>query len=236
VGAAAVTGFLAVALDLMDSRYAHMSVLHIYRAILKRFWPLLVTYLGIALMVGGGTVLLLFPGIIISIMTMFALPLSVLEDLSFEKAIARSNGLTHGYKWAIFGRLLLYGVIVGVLVIVAGFLMGLLQMISPILSILFVFFTMIILAPSVPVLMATLYKQLSHIHDGEKKSKPLQQWFIILFIILGIAYFVLTNTMNNSTSRKMKMEARIQAVQAQIDAANMTAPADAPLPTAPAVQ
>lgn len=235
VGIATITAILAVLLDMMDASYAHQSAPTIYKTILKKLWPIALTYFGVTLFTAGGTLLLLVPGVILSIMCMFALPLTVLEDLSFEKAIARSRALTDGFKWGIFGRSLLFGLTLFVLFIVIGLLSGLLAAIHPALGVIFMITPVVFIAPSGFSFIATLYKQLNHLHDGEKKSKPFKQWFIILFIILGVVYFALTSSMKNSKNT-VKMNTRMQAAQAQIDAANMTVPAETPLPTAPAVQ
>lgn len=236
VGVSVMTGSLAVLLDMVDASYAHQSAPTIYINILKKLLPIALTYFGVALFTAGGTLLLVVPGIILSIMCMFSLPLTILEDLSFEKAIARSRALTDGFKWGIFGRGILFGISMVFLFIVIGLLSGLLAKIHPIVGILFMVASLVIILPSCFSFMAVLYKQLNHIHGGEKKSKPFELWFIVLFIILGVIYFIVTNSMDTRSSRKMKMEARIQAAQAQIDATNMTVPADAPLPAAPVGQ
>lgn len=68
------------------------------------------------LMVGGGLVLLIVPGIIIAITLSVAVPVRVMEGSSIFGAFSRSAALTRGHRWrllALFAILLVIGGILG---------------------------------------------------------------------------------------------------------------------------
>ena len=71
----------------------------------KYFW----TSLLIGLMVLGGLILLIVPGVIISLMYQFTLFILVEKKLKTNEALQRSNQLTDGIKWQLFGFALLVG-------------------------------------------------------------------------------------------------------------------------------
>ncbi|MGP0088592.1 MAG: hypothetical protein ACLPKB_01310 [Xanthobacteraceae bacterium] len=74
---------------------------------LARFFPILglavVSSLGIAI----GILLVVVPGVILAIMWSVALPVCVLEQLGPISSLGRSSALTKGYRWKIFGMVLL---------------------------------------------------------------------------------------------------------------------------------
>ncbi len=223
VALATVISLTAATVDIMDPHFAHLSIPHLYKSVLAKFWPLVVTYIGIALMIAGGLLLFVFPGIILSIITMFALPLVVIGDLDFEKALARSNALTYGYKWGIFGRTFAFGAVIGILFIVAGILGGLLSGIHHILGLVFIVASVAIIIPSVPSSAAVLYKHLTNLQEGESKSVPVKQWVIILFIILGVVYTIISKKMERHQPRSMRSVPMQQELQNQMnEVQNMT--------------
>ena len=71
----------------------------------KYFW----TSVLIGFMVLGGLILLIVPGVIISLMYQFALFILVEKKLKTNEALHRSNQLTNGIKWQLFGFSLLVG-------------------------------------------------------------------------------------------------------------------------------
>lgn len=90
-----------------------------YRVGLKLFWPaVLISILNI-LAVLGGFVLLVVPGIILSIGLMFANYVLVVEDKRGMNALTASRDYVKGYWWAVLGRCLLLGaVFLGVVLLV----------------------------------------------------------------------------------------------------------------------
>jgi hypothetical protein len=71
--------------------------------------------LGVALLCGlaivGGMILLIVPGIIAACVLYVAMPASVIEKPGVFGALRRSSDLTRGYRGAMFGLLLIVGVI-----------------------------------------------------------------------------------------------------------------------------
>jgi Membrane domain of glycerophosphoryl diester phosphodiesterase len=94
---------------------------------LRYFFPLLGlgVFLGLGLAIGF--VLLIVPGVILSVRWMVAAPPIVVEDVGITKAMGRSAELTEGHRWALFGLSLLYWVLVYALSIVATLLTGALE-------------------------------------------------------------------------------------------------------------
>lgn len=76
-----------------------------------RFFPVLGVALLSALAVAGGLIALIVPGVIISCMLYVATPASVIEKPGVMGALKRSRELTAGRKGAIFGLLLILGVL-----------------------------------------------------------------------------------------------------------------------------
>jgi hypothetical protein len=67
-----------------------------------------------ALGVGFALIALLIPGLILAIRWSVAIPARVLEEPSATASLGRSAQLTKGHRWAIFGLLLVTGVVLGV--------------------------------------------------------------------------------------------------------------------------
>src|SRR5205823_4376706 len=65
--------------------------------------PLLLLSIGSALGIGIGMIFLLVPGIILYVMWSVAAPALVEENLGIFEAFGRSNDLTRGARWKIFG-------------------------------------------------------------------------------------------------------------------------------------
>ncbi len=82
---------------------------------LKHFLPLLAIAILMALGVWAGMILLLVPGIILSIMWIVAVPARVVENTGILESFGRSRELTKGSRWGIFGLAVIY-VIVYVLI------------------------------------------------------------------------------------------------------------------------
>ena len=73
----------------------------------RRFWPVLGVAIVSGLIVMVGSVLLLVPGLIALCMLYVAIPACVVEEWGVTQSLTRSAELTRGYRWPIFGLILL---------------------------------------------------------------------------------------------------------------------------------
>jgi hypothetical protein len=78
---------------------------------LRRFGPLLLASIIYGLLVGLGMVLCLVPGLIFLAWYIFVPQVVVVEGVSAGESLSRSKSLTEGYRWRIFGLILLFIVI-----------------------------------------------------------------------------------------------------------------------------
>ena len=94
---------------------------------------------GLRLLIQGGTLLLLIPGVIYSMRYMFTLPIYVLEkDINpgFRKSLAKSRAITNGYKSSIFCKTSIMSLLIIVSIIILGLISFLLFTMSIALGIL----------------------------------------------------------------------------------------------------
>jgi hypothetical protein len=82
----------------------------------------LLPLLGLGIVVGlgviAGLILLIVPGVILAIRWCVAAPVVVVEKLGIMASMGRSAKLTEGNRWAIFGLLVVYAIIVWILSVV----------------------------------------------------------------------------------------------------------------------
>jgi hypothetical protein len=83
------------------------DVRHSLRQVARRWPALIATAFCYYLFVTIGWVALAFPGVIIAVRTMVAAPACLLEGLPPMAALRRSQTLTRGHRWKIFGLYLL---------------------------------------------------------------------------------------------------------------------------------
>jgi uncharacterized membrane protein len=114
------TAFYLAAHDNPDS--ADLSMLWHPRP----FWKYLGTSILLALAVAIGFVLLIVPGIIFGLMFMFATFIVIDRELGPIDALSESHRITRGYKWPLFGFVLLLLLInvLGVLALIVGLLVS----------------------------------------------------------------------------------------------------------------
>lgn len=88
------------------------------------FWSYLLASLVVGLMIVGGLILLIIPGIIFAIRYMFVPYLVIDRGLGFRKAMKESRRITYGHKWQLLGLLGVLGLfnLVGLLALVVGLL------------------------------------------------------------------------------------------------------------------
>jgi hypothetical protein len=78
---------------------------------LLRLFPVLGVSILTGLVVMGGLILFIIPGIIAYLMLYVAVPAAVVEQPGVMGALKRSRSLTEGSRWAVFGVVFLIGII-----------------------------------------------------------------------------------------------------------------------------
>lgn len=216
--ASTLVGATAVLLDFINSKkFSSHSVTELYSHVFKSFWKLVVAYLGVMLIMYGGCLLFGIPGIILSIISMFTLPIVAMEGVDFEEALGRSRALVYGYKWGVFGRSMLYGIIMGaIFLVLIGLTMFLFKAsiaIGVIVGIIS-FVIAILLIPSMYAQIAVIYHHLKKV-NGDNDPMPYKTWFLVLFIILGTLAFA-GYSMLSAKSQKQYSAAMQQAQMQQL--------------------
>lgn len=79
------------------------------QTMVSRLFPVIGFSLLSSLLIGIGWMLCLIPGIIMSCVLYVGLPSVVVENRGPIEAIRRSDGLTEGFRWGIFGLLIVIG-------------------------------------------------------------------------------------------------------------------------------
>lgn len=110
-----ITGYLlqslVVRVVLRDKGEAKLGLGAAFGASLQRiltvFFLLILMFLGVTL----GTALLIVPGLILGTMWCVAIPALIVEGIGPFKALGRSQALTKGHRWPIFGMFVLAGVL-----------------------------------------------------------------------------------------------------------------------------
>jgi hypothetical protein len=91
---------------------------------LSRGLSLILPVIGVALLtgllVGIGTVLFIIPGIIVAVMLWVAIPVAVVERPGVIDSLKRSADLTKGYRWTIFGIVIVIDIILAVIGAILG--------------------------------------------------------------------------------------------------------------------
>ena len=85
---------------------------------LRCLFPLFALAIVVGLGVMVGALLLVVPGIILAICWMVSSPVLVVEKTGVFQAMQRSLALTRGHRWALFGILVLYVVVVWIISVV----------------------------------------------------------------------------------------------------------------------
>jgi len=94
---------------------------------LSRGLSLILPVIGVAVLaglaIGIGVILLIVPGVIIAVMLWVAIPAAVVERPGIVESLKRSADLTKGYRWHVFGVLLIIVVVAGVIGFVLQFIL-----------------------------------------------------------------------------------------------------------------
>ena len=120
--------------------------------------------MSVGLMVGF--VLLIVPGVILSLMWAVAIPVLVVEKPGLFASLSRSAELTKGERWRILGLFLIFMLIAIVVVIVVGIIVALISMASFTIGALLNAIISAIVAAFGAVLFTVLYAELRQAKDG----------------------------------------------------------------------
>lgn len=114
-------GFTKIQLNILDSKKTRVSDLFNANGI---FWQYLATSILVGLIVLGGLLLLIVPGIIWLLKYQFAMPLVVDKKLDITESIRKSGEITQGHKGWLFGFAIVLGLvnIAGALLLLVGLL------------------------------------------------------------------------------------------------------------------
>lgn len=114
-------GFTKIQLNILDSKKTKVSDLFNANGI---FWQYLATSILVGLIVIGGLLLLIVPGIIWLLKYQFAMPLVVDKKLDITESIRKSGEITQGHKGWLFGFAIVLGLvnIAGALLLLVGLL------------------------------------------------------------------------------------------------------------------
>ncbi len=145
------------------------------------FWTSLVT----ALIVMGGFLLLLIPGIILSTLLAFSVYIAVAEGRKTMDSITASREYVRGFWWPVFGRLFLMGFLYFILYIIVTIITGVIgsltfDWVGAILNNIFA----IIIAPLLIAIPYTIYTQLKNI-KGVVPSATEGHWKYITIAVIG---------------------------------------------------
>ena len=114
-------GFTKIQLNILDSKKTRVSDLFNTNGV---FWQYLATSILVGLIVIGGLLLLIVPGIIWLLKYQFAMPLVVDKKLDITESIRKSGEITQGHKGWLFGFAIVLGLvnIAGALLLLVGLL------------------------------------------------------------------------------------------------------------------
>ena len=83
-------------------------------------WPMVITGILVGIFTIIGLILLVIPGIIVGVWLSFALYIVVAENKSGMDAVKASKEYVKGYWWPVFGRLIVIGLVVGIVSAIIG--------------------------------------------------------------------------------------------------------------------
>ena len=174
---------------------------------LQKTWNKFVSYFWIAIITGiitmGGFMLFVIPGIIFMIWFGFAAIIFINEGDRGFRALMKSRECGRNYWWAVFGRLVLTGLIMLAISLLVGFLLGIvfgvLTKNAEFLAQILQNFLTILITPFVLLFDLKIYMHLKKF-KGQialdtpqiKKDKKVIAWLTILGYLVGIVVSVLT--------------------------------------------
>lgn len=163
-----------------------------YRLVFRNFW----SYLWLTILSGavvlGGAVMLVIPAIIFSIWFIFTNYVFASEGEKGMNAILRSRQYVQGHWWQIFGRSLLLGIVILVLLLVCGFIAeifagdkggGLIALITDVL--------IIVITPLATTYFYALYQNVKSLKPEVRNAPPTgPRGFFYVSAVLGVLGFI----------------------------------------------
>lgn len=139
----------------------------------KYIWHYFVISILLGFLIFGGMTLLLVPGIILGIMTVFSHFVLVNEEEKDINALAKSREYVRGYWWEIFGRIVLLLIVIFILSTI------------PVLGMIITFF---FATPFAMVYIFMMYKNLKEIRNKEASvvQKKDTKNLLVLVVVIGI--------------------------------------------------
>lgn len=120
LGSGLLAGMYALTVKDLEDGTVDQSVSEIVNGALAKFGPLVIVSLLYGLGVTFGLLLLVVPGIIAAVMWMLATTTVMLEDTNGSAALSRSREIIRGNGWAVFGLVILMGILAFVAALVLG--------------------------------------------------------------------------------------------------------------------
>lgn len=154
---------------------------------LKKGWSNLGSYLWVSFLVFiivlGGSILFIIPGIIF--MVWFALATYVLVDENKKgmDALKRSKELISGYVTAFWGRTLLFGLIISLVLFLFSFIIGIVPVFSSFLNYISTLINIITSALSI-IFIFLVYENIKKVKDGGCKKSPREIKYILIALLL----------------------------------------------------
>lgn len=198
----------------IKERDAKIGIVDAYKKGWHKLLSFIWIYFLIIIIVIGGFILFIIPGIIFSIWFSLAGYVLVSENKKGMDALKRSKELVGGYWWAVFGRAVLFNLILGLGIGLILFIISFIPFSSNIISLL--------ASPLTIIFTFLIYNNLKTIKECEGLSavSPRETGYILLAIgllllpILGIlASIVLVST---GGARDKAKDAMVQASMSQI--------------------
>lgn len=173
----------------------------------KKSWKLVHSYMWInsliLLVTLGGWVLLIIPGIIFSVWLLFSQAVLIDENKKGMSAVLTSREYVRGFGWSIFGRLLLFIVVIGFI----GGIFGLIIKEMGLEKNFFVMTTNALINSALGIfavsMIVTMYKNIKSVKGTVDVTKKHKVGYVIVSIVgliamFAIPFFVMMNAINPS--------------------------------------
>lgn len=129
--------------------------IHLAKLGLRLVVPVILASLLVGLIVIGGLILLVLPGILFAIWYSFVQPVVLLEDKRNWAALKQSREYVRGRWWGVFGRLILLGLTSLIISVIIGLVSGWMGVVGDIASGLF---SILVLTPITTIFLYLLYR------------------------------------------------------------------------------
>lgn len=189
---------------------------------LKKGWSNLGSYIWVSFLVFvivlGGFILFIIPGIIFMVWFALAMYVFVDENKKGMNALKRSKELISGYVTALWGRTLLFGLVISLVLFLFSFIIGIVSVFLPFLS--YIFPLMSAIASNISIIFIFLvYENIKKAKDAGCKKSPREiKYILIALLLLLIPIGILASTVLVSLggAREKAKDARIISDMAQL--------------------